>query len=138
MKFLVRFFIALSFFMLTGFGQLHANAHKNAKSVLVEKTETLQKQHIDVLLNGQPSIVKSSHYFQPDTYKIRANDTEGEEDELSSAKKYLEINKYFNVAFFDQLSVHFSHSIKKSLFINKHFFHFSSNRRFIIFRVIRI
>ena len=59
-------------------------------------------------------------------------------NELSSAKKYLEINKYFNVAFFDQLSVHSFYSIKKSLFVNKSYFHFSSNRRFIVFRVIRI
>lgn len=138
MKFLVRFVIALSVFLLTGFGQLHANAYNDTARPSIDKSENLRKEYIDALLNGQPSIVKSSHYFQPDTYKIRANDNEGEEDEQSSAKKYSVVAKYSNAALFDQSSVELSHSIKKNLFFNKHFFHLSSFRRFIIFRVIRI
>jgi hypothetical protein len=138
MKFLVRFFIALSVFMLTGFGQLHASAHKDSKGVLLEKSENLKEQYIDALLNGHPSIVKSSHYFQPDNSSIRATDNEVEEDELSSAKKYLDANKYFSVSLFDQSLVNLSHSIKNNLFFNKHFFPLSSYRRFIVFRVIRI
>jgi len=137
MKFLVRFIVALSVFLLTGFGQLHANADRST-AASINKSENLKKEYIDAFLNGQPSIVKSSHYFQPDTYKIRANDNEGEEDEQLSAKKYSVVAKYSNAALFDQSSVELSQSIKKNLFFNKHFFHLSSFRRFIIFRVIRI
>lgn len=137
MKFLVRFFIALSIFLLTGFGQLHANAHTNTAAASIEKSDALHK-HIDALVNGQPSIVTSSHYFQPDNLKIRATDTEVEEDNLSSAKKCLEASKYFTAALFDHSSVQFSHSIKKSIFSNKPFFNFSSYRKYIVFRVIRI
>lgn len=138
MKFLVRFVIAASVFMLTGLGQLHANAHTENKNTSVEASIDLQRQYMDALINGQPSIVKSSHYFQPDTFKIRATDNEVEEDELSSAKKYLDVNKYFIAESFDQSYIYFSNTVKNSLFSHKHFFHLSSFRRFIIFRVIRI
>ncbi len=137
MKFLVRFFIALSIFLLTGFGQLHATAHKDASAAVIEKSDNLHK-HIGALVNGQPSIVTSSHYFQPDTLKFRATDTEVEEDNLPSAKKCLEASKYFTTALFDFSSVQFSHSIKKSLFYTKHFLNFSSYKKYIVFLVIRI
>lgn len=139
MKFLIRFLISLTVFVLTGYGQLDAHTHNEGNSdTIVKNLDRVGNVNVDIVSHGT-NLMRSSHYFEPDTSKIRATDNEGEEEELSqTSKKSSEISSYFIPSFFNNVPASFYHYVKKSLPFTEHFSHFTSYRRYIAFRVFRI
>jgi len=138
MKFLVRFFITLYIF-LAGFSQVDAREHKDHAGY--SPIKNLIKSENAVCVNAlfeESPVFTSTHSLQAENYKFKATDNEGEEDELSSSKKSLDLNTYFVTNFNAQAPVSFYHADKKCVPASEHFFHFSSYRRYIIYRVIRI
>jgi hypothetical protein len=139
MKFLLRFFISALVFLLSGYGQMHANSDR--ESINCASIENLQKSNaiLDLVQNSETTTFKALHSYEQADSKFRATDNEGEEDELSSgSKKSLELNNYFTIAFSAKLPVSFYHHVKKSLPVSELFINFSSYRKYIVFRVIRI
>jgi len=70
--------------------------------------------------------------------KIVVTDNEGDDEELVSYKKYLEINNYFTTALYAQTLGYSHRYVKESLPQSKPFSYFSSYRKYIVFRVIRL
>ena len=137
MKFLVRFFITL-FVFLAGYSQLDAREHKDhaGYSPMKNLVESENATFVNALFEETP-VFSSTHSLETESYKLRATDNEGEEDEMSS-KKIVDFNHYFIANINAQAPVFFYRNDKKCIPSGEHFFHFSSYRRYIIYRVIRI
>ena len=142
MKLLIRFFIALYIFLLSGYAQLHAtgmykdcvcNSHIYNLDGSIHAGLSVSLQDADCL-TYKTALSKKDKVDD----KIDTSDNEEENDEQVSVKKLLDANKYFVIAFGGQTSGLFYQDIKKSLPSCKLFSNFTSYKRYIIFRVIRI
>ncbi|KAF2520191.1 hypothetical protein E0W68_02915 [Flavobacterium salilacus subsp. salilacus] len=138
-KLLVRFFLLLTIFLLGGKSALYANVYtgySNDHSVKkIESSETVNPDY-----EGQDFIIKYvlSDIEQEDFEWLAIDDSETEEEKLTSFRKCLAINNYFTSSFCTQASQYFSYHIKKRLSLHKQFFYFISSSRYITFRVIRL
>ncbi|MFD2602138.1 hypothetical protein [Flavobacterium suzhouense] len=140
MKFLSRFFITLLVLVFAGNGQLDAHSYAASTNTTLYKTlENIGKVRCDVTVNNETNFMRSSRYFEPDNSKLRATDNEGEEEELNhTSKKSLQLNGYHIAAFFNSVLASFYHDDKKNTPATDNLFHFTSYKRYIAFRVIRI
>lgn len=140
MKFLLRFFITLFVLVFAGNGQLDAHSYVSDTNTTLYKTlENIGKVRCDATVNNETSFMRSSHYFEPDNSKLRATDNEGEEEELNhTSKKSLQLNSYHIAIFFNNVLASFYHDDKKHIPATDSLFHFTSYKRYIAFRVIRI
>lgn len=140
-KLLIRFFLLISVLLIGGYGKLYPHAYQNSISHSSVKS-TIQKAEYDYFGNFQSDDITtikspSSHELKSNE-DLHATDNEVEEDETFSFKKYLELSNFFTTVLYAQLLGFFFLLTKKSLLINRHFSYFSSCRKYIVFRVIRI
>jgi hypothetical protein len=140
MKFTVRFFTFLLIILLSGYGQALANSPKeSAAHSQVENSEELKSINLSDLLIGHN--VKVTPYgldIRNINDKIYSPTNDNEENELTSSKKNISLGSYLTPYFHFQTLGHLNTSIKRRLLFSKHFYYTPSNRRFILFRVIRI
>lgn len=139
MQLLVRFFLSLVFFLISGYGYTHALSPQDHNYYAA--TNTFKKWHntvsIDTLINDQTFVFRSiPTYSKRENNKIYAEETEDESFDLVILKKAKETSNYFT-SFYAQQPGYFCHYIKNSLPSCKHFFYCSSQRS-IILQVIRI
>lgn len=136
-KLLFSFFLALSALLLTGSGQLHAHEYNNdINEFAVKAAGVSDHSEITNMLLSQEWQVESSTVVVKS--KSHTLDNEVEEDSLSGGKKYSVLDKYFSTLYFTQIPGYFCQQCKNGLRSGAQFLHFSSYRRYIVFRVIRI
>jgi hypothetical protein len=126
---------------LSGYGQLNAHAYQDCVCYTsIKSLENLDAKFDTVQNDGVDAVIRSVFPLltQNDKIDVTDNDNEDETNKISSFKKYLETNKYFTTLFNTQTPQYFCHCVKKRLSVFKNSFNFSSYRRYIIFRVIRI
>lgn len=139
-KFLIRFFLLISV-VLIGYGKLYPNAYH---SNLVHSSEKISIQNSEYasLVNFQSdditTIKSPSAHELKSNEDLHATDNEVEEDESFSLKKYLEASNFFTAVLYAQILGFFFLFTKKRLSPDGLFSYFSSCRKFIVFRVIRI
>ena len=126
--------------MLAGNGQVNAHPYtQNTDGAIVKHLENIGKFPSDATVSNETNFMRASHYFGPDNSKLRATDNEGEEEELNhSSKKSLQLNSYAIAAIFSNVLASFYNNVKKNTLATEHLFHFTSYKRYIAFRVIRI
>ncbi|MFL9842878.1 hypothetical protein [Flavobacterium rhizosphaerae] len=131
---LIRIYLTLCIFLLGAYKQSHASTLQGRASFNL--TTNFGVAHLQQL---DPSIVKPTPAFEKDDkVDFTDNESENEEDDITSLKKSFEAANYFSSVFFSHSPNYFSHCIKSRLPFSKHFINFPPQRRFIIFRVIRI
>jgi len=130
------FFVGLWILLLSGYNQLYAHEDQTA-CIAVKNTESSDHSIFSTVQNDHSFIIKSA-LSSKEKENDKIDPTEDEDDKLISFKKYLENNNYFITFFCPQTQGCFYHCIKKCLPVCKQFFYFSSCRRYIMFRVIRI
>lgn len=133
MKLASRFLIALCVFFLSGFGQLFANDHKSDTDN--GNVTHLEEQHIVTFDLRSDNV---DYAYNNKTGKTFTTDNETEENELTSSKKWLDLNNDLTSFLSTDKLKHFRPSIKKSLPLSKHLSLFPSCKWYIMFRVIRI
>jgi len=141
MKLLVRFFIALYIFLLSGHGQLHAaSMYRNClcSSKIYNLDGTIHNGLTNSLQNIECLNYKTTLSKDKVNDKIDTSDNEEDDDELAGLKKLLDVNKYFITAYGGQASGFSHHDLKKSMPSCKLFTNFISQKWYILFRVIRI
>ncbi|MDV6167320.1 hypothetical protein R1T16_02720 [Flavobacterium sp. DG1-102-2] len=133
-----RFFLTLYIFLLSGYGNLHAHTQANMCPESVKNLEATEHISLVTLIDDNTHIVNCTPTIKENN-KVVISDNEIEDDETSSSKKSLEINKCFTL-------LSFSHSARDIISytnngipaINKNISYFTSHRWYIIFRVIRL
>lgn len=138
MKLRVKFLIALCFVLLFGSVGLSARTvhqqffgYATAKNIGKNKEAGVYRAQSDITNYTSCHVEKLNDKTYP-------NDSETEENELTSSKKWLELNNYFTAILFSQVPDRVYYSIKKRLPFSKPFLFQSSCKKFIVFRVIRI
>lgn len=139
MKFQIRFLVALCIFLFSGYGQLSAHTHTESTRVIYSTLSNLGKIPFTSFKGAQNDISNyASCYIEKQNDKTYTTDNETEENELTSSKKWLELNNYFITVFSAQTSKHFCQNIKKSSHFCRLFSFLPPCKWYIMFRVIRI
>lgn len=139
MKFSVKFFLTLAI-LLNGFGHLSVHAHEYFTGIFQGKNlEKFQNAEFDSLQNNHATIINYAPiHIQKLNNKTYTNDTENEENELTSSRKWLVANDYYTTVFCTQVPKYLNHDIKKCLPQSKLVLPLPSCKRYIMFRVFRI
>lgn len=139
MKFKIHFLISLCIFLFNGYGQLFAHTHQESIAITYSTLSKLDKLQVTSFAGTQNDISKyASCYIEKLNDKTYTTDNETEENELTSSKKWLELNNYFITVFSVQTPQHFCPNIKKSSHLGRLFSFLPSCKWYIMFRVIRI
>lgn len=139
MKFQIRFLVALFIFLFSGYGQLSAHTQAESTGVIYSTFSNLEKLQIGSFKVSQNDISNyASCYIEKLNDKTYTTDSETEENELTSSKKWLELNNYFITVFSAQTSKHLCLNIKKSSHFSRLFSFLPPCKWYIMFRVIRI
>ncbi|MEL1245631.1 hypothetical protein AAEO56_15255 [Flavobacterium sp. DGU11] len=143
-KFLIQSYLWLSVLLLGGHAQSFASQDillqdtlKNAAEQEFESFHSASFENYAVLINY------ATLHFEKQNDKIESFDNEEEEEELSISKlpfykKYVELNKQFSTSYYANTPELSYQSLKKSVPPSGLFLHFTPQRRYIMFRVIRI
>lgn len=110
-----------------------SSSHSHA----VLENATTKNLNTDVLDNTL-KVRTSLPIIDNNKHKIHATDNEGEEDELISFKKEVQLSTFFNILCYTQASNYFSNYIKNRFLFFKRFKGFYSYKKHIIFQVFRI
>lgn len=137
-KLLFSFFLALSALLFTGTSQLHAHEYNDTINEFAVKAAAVSdhSEIANMLLNQEWQMKTSSTFIEK--AKSHTLDNEVEEDSLNGGKKFTSLDKYFSSFYFTQIPGFFCQHCKNGLRSSLQFFHFTSSRRYIVFRVIRI
>ncbi|GEM_PF-1016220 len=138
MKLRIRLFIALCFVLLIGSVGLSARtAHQQFLGYETSgNSEEFQNAGVYSALSDISNY--TSCHVEKLNDKTYPTDNETEENELTSSKKWLELNNYFTTVLYTQVPARDYYTIKKRLQLCKPFLFLPSCKKFIIFRVIRI
>ena len=139
-KLLFRFFISL-YVLTTGYSQLHAATHEE----VAYRTAQYEIEHhhtglAELLCDNGLHIKSASTNIEQQHDKINPNDSENEENELTSSKKSPEVSKYFLTAFSARAPGKQDYGYKLSLPLCKQAFYSTTYNSplYIVFRVFRI
>lgn len=141
---LTRFFLMLFVVLLGGQGVLNAHPYQVHNGYALEKNaESLALQFDFGFSQDYDASYFKSIPFRTQTEKQNekfvVTDNEGDDEELVSYKKYLEINNYFTTALYAQTLGYSHRYVKESLpYYSRPLSYFSSYRKYIVFRVIRL
>jgi hypothetical protein len=140
MKFSIKIF--LTFFILLS-GISHSHAHKHQCFIEVSQEENIGKFQIadfdSVWLDPTFFINDASYPVDVLNNKIYLPDTENEENELSSSKKWLELSSSYPTTVFRIGAIKYLYHDTNERVLNKrHFCPLPSCKRYIMFRVFRI
>lgn len=138
-KLLIKIFLPLFILLLGGYSQAYANVYNDCICFTQTANVTTPAQLNLCTVKDSPALhVK---YTQTDLEelndRIDTTDSENEEDEFSG-KKLSQLHKYCATVFSIQAPEYSYRTLKKGIPQCKHFSYFTSYRRYIIFRVIRI
>lgn len=138
-KLLIKFFLPVIILLLSGYNQAYAKAYEDCICLNQTKTFFTPDQLDECTVKDTPAMhVK---FTQSDVEELNdgidTTDSENEDDNLAS-KKLVPAHKYSAAVFNIQTPEYTDLQSKKGFNNFKHFFHFTSYRRYIIFRVIRI
>lgn len=136
MKLRIKFLIALCLVLL--FGSVGLSARTVHQQFFGYSTAENQNQDAGVYRAQSDITNYTSCHVEKLNDKTYPNDSETEENELTSSKKWLELNNYFTAILFSQVPDQIYYSIKKRLPFCKPFLFQYSCKKFIVFRVIRI
>ncbi len=141
---LTRFFLMLFVVLLGGQGVLNAHPYqghsgyalgKNAESLALQFDFGFSQDYDASYLKSIPFRTQTEKQNE----KFIVTDNEGDDEELVSYKKYLEINNYFTTALYAQTLGYSHRYVKESLpYYSRPLSYFSSYRKYIVFRVIRL
>lgn len=139
-KLLFRFFISL-YVLLTGYSQLHARTHED----VAYRTAQYEIEHhhtglAELLCDNGLDIKSATATLEQHHDKINPNDSENEENEISTSKKSPSVSNYFLTAFSARAPGNQDCNHKISLPLCKHTFYSTSYNSplYIVFRVFRI
>lgn len=141
---LTRFFLMLFVVLLGGQGVLNAHPYQGHNGYALDKNaESLALQFDFGFSQDYDASYFKSIPFRTQTEKQNekfvVTDNEGDDEELVSYKKYLEINNYFTSALYAQTLGYSHRYVKESLpYYSRPLSYFSSYRKYIVFRVIRL
>lgn len=138
MKLKIRLFIALCIVLLSSSVGLSARTvHQQFFGYSTAKnSEKIQEAGV---YRAQSDITNyTSCHVEKLNDKTYSTDNETEENELTSSKKWLELNNYFATLLIAQTPDRVYYNVKKSLLFCKPFLFLPSCKKFIVFRVIRI
>ena len=134
MKPLIRFFLSLSFLLLSGYSHLQA-CQSLVGSTLIKVFKSHEHVSLSPLQKKLEFSVKSIRSRSND--KIETQDTEDEDDEQASLKKHLELRGNLTGLLHTKTPGYLCRPTKQRLPFSAHF-PYSSYNRYIVFRVIRI
>lgn len=139
-KLFLKFFLLHCFLLLSGYTYLQAHVIQNeASHYLIKKSKNNQS---DRLANIEKSHSNGTNFTafedDDDELKLRSTIDSDEEEKLISLKKYADVRNYFTT-FFGNLCLKDSLQSTKKYFQDcKYSAYFTSQKWFIVFRVIRI
>ncbi|WP_146185845.1 hypothetical protein [Flavobacterium album] len=143
-KFLIQSYLWLSVLFLGGHAEAFAkqdaflqNTPKNSAGKELDSFHSTSIENYAALINY------ATLHFEKQNDKIESFDNEEEEEELSISrlpfyKKYIELNKQFSTPYYANTPELSYQSLKKSVPTSRPFLHYTPQRRYIMFRVIRI
>lgn len=139
MKLLFRFFLSLTFFLLSGYNCIYASSYNDY--VRYASTKTLQKSRAvgleHIIYNQAIDARYIPHFTKSEKIKfICEDDNDNDNVEITLLKKQVADNNYF-AALFNQSAEDICFYLKKRLPFCKHLAYFSSYR-YIFLQVIRI
>lgn len=139
-KLFLKFFLLHCFLLLSGYTYLQAHVIQNEASHYLIKNS--QNNQSDRLANIEKSHSNATNFtaFEGDDneLKLRSTIDTDEEEKIISLKKYADVRNYFTT-FFWSLSHKDSFQSTKNYFqYCKYSTYFTSQKWFIVFRVIRI
>jgi len=137
-KLMIRFFLTLCIFLLSGYSQFYAHAGQD--HILHSSVTTLNGPAHASLGTAQDHQALALHFAasNTDSHKIVAEEITEEEHKSVSFKKYLESSSCITAVFYALTFAYFCHLIKKRLLSCEHSFDFASHKRYLLFRVLRI
>jgi len=140
MKFLVRFFISLFIFLLAGYGQVYAHTSQDTMNYAAIKSLSEPKHSVlaDFIKSRDINVKADISALSKVNDKVDASDNEDEDEKPISIKKLLDNGNYYTTVFNTQTPGYFFSNVKKRLTNFKPFSSATSQRKYILFRVIRI
>jgi len=138
-KGLIRYFLFLCIFLLSGFGSSPAYACEDACVASTQSSKN-SVQANNNSLHSRPIVVESSFSHQPGKRNNKAivEENEIEDDECFSSEKYCKSINFFAALFCSRFLDAFFSSLKSFFGFWKHFTHISSYKFYLMFRVFRL
>ena len=138
-KGLIRYFLFLCIFLLSGFGSSPAYAHESARLASAQTSKSSVQASSDIL-HSRPIVVESSFSHQPRKRNNKAivEENEVEDEECFSSEKYYKSVNFFAALLCSRLLDAFFSSLKTFFGFWKHFTHISSYKFYLMFRVFRL
>lgn len=138
---LVRFFLSLCIFLLSGYSPLSARSYQEdiVFKTVVESLQAPTSANPGSIEHPQTFIDKtSSSRAQSQSIKLDFAENEIEEDELLSARKHAGSSYYMAIALCALVLGYLFSCIKQSLVSSGHYSYITSYRWYIVFSVFRI
>lgn len=139
MKPFIRLFLALGFFLLNGFGNLHADTCVDSCVQAGTSFRAAPYYSPDFLtpLNEVFKTAPSDAGTRIDEVDITNSENEDEDNELPELKKPVRQDNYFTSLFYSRPAGHPFTDIHKRYSFRKHFA-YTSHQKYITLRVMRI
>ncbi|MGS2741037.1 hypothetical protein [Sinomicrobium sp. M5D2P17] len=143
MKLVIRFFISLSVFLLSGYNLLHAHVDRDDVSCIapVSNMESYEFAGFDAIQDNPDFVIRSvSLNREKRGHETEERNIEEEYNELISLKKYSgSSNMHITALFYTLIFGSFLYHANKRLFFSRHFSRFLSlTPLYIRFRVFRL
>ncbi len=138
-KGLIRYFLFLCIFLLSGLGTSPAYAYEGACQASAQGSKNSVQASSDIL-HSRPIVVESSFSHQPRKRNNKAivEENEIEDEECFSSEKYCKSINFFAALFCSRFLDAFFNSLKSFFGFWKHLTHISSYKFYLIFRVFRL